>query len=112
MFMSYTPQAPTALSNGPTIIEAQVETAIDMIQKLEAQKAKSIEATKEAEVEWKELIDSMVKFTLFPFTDSWWNGANLPGKKAENQLYIAGINTYESQCRATMDGWKGFDVKT
>lgn len=90
MFMAYTPQAPTALSNGPTIIEAQVETIVDMIAKLEAEKAESIEAQRAAEVEWKETLDAMSKYTLIPYTDSWWNGANIPGKKAENMIYVGG----------------------
>lgn len=130
MFMDYSPQSPTALSNGPTIIEAQVETVVDMIKKLEEEKAKSIEATKQAEMEWAGLCDMMVspmgmpiterlsmltqylqsKYTLIPYTDSWWNGANIPGKKAQNLIYVGGINTYEGQMRATMEGWKGFDV--
>lgn len=110
MFMAYTPQAPTALSNGTTIIEAQVETAVDMIKKLENEGVRYFDPTKAAEEEWKANMNAMVKHTLFPFTDSWWNGANVPGKKAENMTYIAGINAYEAQCRATMDGWKGFEI--
>ncbi|KAK4497295.1 hypothetical protein PRZ48_011745 [Zasmidium cellare] len=89
VFMSYTPQAPTALSNGPTIIEAQVEMAVDAIKKLEAEGAKSIEPTPEAEEEWKNTCDSMIPFTLFAHTDSWWNASNIPGKKAQNLTYIA-----------------------
>ena len=111
-FMAYTPQAPTALSNGPTIIEAQVETIADMIAKLESEKAQSIEPTRAAEEEWKAKLGAMSKMTLIPYTDSWWNGANIPGKKAENMIYVGGINNYEPDCRATMDGWKGFDVVT
>ena len=110
MFMAYSPQAPTPLSNGPTIIEAQVETIVDMIKKLESEGVTSIEAQKAAEQEWKAALQTMVDYTLFPFTDSWWNGGNIPGKKAENLLYVAGIDNYEAQIRATMDGWKGFDV--
>ncbi|EME78106.1 uncharacterized protein MYCFIDRAFT_191354 [Pseudocercospora fijiensis CIRAD86] len=110
MFMAYTPQAPTALSNGPTIIESQVETIVDFIKKLEAEGAKSIEPRREAEIAWKNSLNEMTKHTLFPFTDSWWNGSNIPGKKAENMSYIAGIDLYEAQVRATMDGWKGFEV--
>lgn len=111
-FMAYTPQAPTALSNGPTIIEAQVETIVDMVSKLEAEGAKRIEPKRQAEEEWKTTLDTMSKHTLIPYTDSWWNGANIPGKKAENMIYVAGINTYEKQLRETMDGWQGFDVVT
>ena len=43
---------------------------------------------------------------------SWWNGANIPGKKAECMIYVGGINMYEAQCREKIDGWKGFDVVT
>lgn len=110
IFMAYTPQAPTALSNGPTIIEAQVETAVDMIKKLENEGVKSIEPKPEAEEEWKTTLDMMIQYTLFPYTDSWWNGSNIPGKKASNMIYVGGINMYEKQCRATMDEWKGFTV--
>ena len=110
MFMAYTPQAPTALSNGPSIIEAQVETIADMIAKLEAEKVTSIEPQRKAEEQWKALLAQMSSHTLFPFTDSWWNGANIPGKKAENMIFVGGVNMYEKMCREKMDGWKGFDV--
>ncbi|WPH00036.1 putative flavin monooxygenase, FAD/NAD(P)-binding domain superfamily [Acrodontium crateriforme] len=110
MFMVYSPQAPTPLSNGPTIIESQVEMSVDMIEKLDKEGAASIEAQKSAEDEWKHTLDAMSKMSLLPFTDSWWNGANIPGKKAENMIYIGGINIYEKQCRATFDEWKGFNV--
>ena len=71
-FMAYTPQAPTALSNGPTIIEAQIETIVDMISKLESENAKSIDPQRAAEEEWKQTLDAMSKYTLIPYTDSWW----------------------------------------
>lgn len=112
MFMSYTVHAPTARANGTTLIEAQVETIVDMITKLESEGAKSIEPTPKAEQEWKSDIDEANRKTLFPFTNSWWNGSNIPGKKVENLTYVAGIGDYEAKCRATLDGWKGFIVQT
>ncbi|KAK3714863.1 hypothetical protein LTR37_007598 [Vermiconidia calcicola] len=110
MFMGFAPQAPTALSNGPTCIEAQIEIVVDMVHKMELEGVRRIEAQPTAEEEWKASIDEMVKDTLFPFTNSWWNAANVPGKKAGNMLYVAGIEHYEAACRAKLDGWKGFDV--
>jgi hypothetical protein len=130
-FMVYSPQAPTALSNGPTIIgrpcfvvgrtlnlnkadeglvECQCDFAIDTIKALRAQGIKAIEPTRQAEDEWKEGMNAMVKHTLFPFTNSWWNTSNIPGKKAENQSYILGIDKYEATCRGKMAGWQGFEV--
>lgn len=102
--------APTALSNGPTIIEAQTDFICDTIAALRAQGATSIEAKAEAEDEWKESMNVMNKYTLYPYTNSWWNGSNIPGKTAENMTYIGGIDNYELQCREKMVGWKGFDV--
>lgn len=60
-WMVYSPQAPTALSNGPTILECQTSLVCDMIQSLRAQGAKSIEPTRDAELEWKTAINAMVE---------------------------------------------------
>ncbi|KAK6364221.1 hypothetical protein LTS17_012392 [Exophiala oligosperma] len=109
-FMIYTPHAPTALSNGPTIIEMQCDFVVSMIEKLEESKAKSVEPTREAEDNWDDMIDKMNKPTLFPLTNSWWTGANIPGKKVQMLTHIGGIDNYELQCRDTLDGFKGFDV--
>ena len=94
-FARYTPQAPTALSNGPTIIEAQVETIVDMVTKLEKENVKSIEPQKQAEADWKELCNTMMNHTLIPQTDSWWNGANIPGKKAESMIYVSASDFFK-----------------
>jgi hypothetical protein len=91
-------------------LECQVDFVVDTIAKLERENAKSIEPLHSAEVEWKNMITMMNDRTLFPFTSSWWTGGNIPGKKAEPMTYIGGIDNYEKQCRATMDGWKGFEV--
>ena len=109
-FMVYSPQSPVTLSNGPTIIECQVEMIADTIKRLEAAGARSIEPRPSAEKIWKTAIDDMHKGTLFPFTDSWWNGGNIPGKKKENINFIAGIEIYEKVCRDILAEWKGFKV--
>ncbi len=105
-----TPQAPTALSNGPTIIEAQADFILSAIEKLEKEGAKSIEPNKDAEDEWDAMIDTMSKYTLLPLTNSWWNGANVPGKRIQMLTHPGGIQMYEAQCRETLQDWKGFTV--
>jgi hypothetical protein len=60
-----------------------VETAVDMIAALESQNAKSIEAQPEAATAWKKGIAEVENMTLLPQTLSWWNAANVPGKKVE-----------------------------
>ncbi|KAI4943526.1 hypothetical protein J4E91_009163 [Alternaria rosae] len=110
MFISYSPQAPTPFTNAIPIIEAQVELAVDIIMKVERAGAKSIEATRSAEIEWKTHLNALVEGTLFPYTDSWWNGADVPGKKKEIMAYIAGIKHYETKCRANIEGLQGFNI--
>ncbi|KAF2743843.1 FAD/NAD(P)-binding domain-containing protein [Sporormia fimetaria CBS 119925] len=109
-WMIYSPQAPTALSNGTTIIEAQADFICDTISAMKTQGAISIEAQREAEDEWKVRCNTMAQYTLYPYTDSWWNGSNIPGKVAENMTYILGIDNYEAECREKMNGWKGFNI--
>jgi hypothetical protein len=108
--MTYTPQSPTALSNDTTIIEAQIETIVNIVAKLDFEGAKSIEPRQEAEIEWKKSPSEMANHTLFPYTSCCWDGGNIPGKKAVGMTYIAGINQYEKQCRATTNDWSGFEV--
>ena len=45
-----------------------------MIAKLESENARSIEAQRTAEQEWKKGLETMANYTLIPYTDSWWNG--------------------------------------
>lgn len=86
---------------------------------MEKQRIRSIEAKKSAEDEWHNLIQEMNRPTLFPFTNSWWNGGNIPGKTAQNVTHTGGIAVYEAQCRSRLNNWEGFiviplteDVKT
>lgn len=110
MFVPYSPQAPTPFTNAIPIIEAQVELAVDIITRVERAGAKSIEATRDAEIEWKTYLNALIEGTLFPYTDSWWNGADVPGKKKEMIAYIAGIKHYEAKCRANIEGLQGFNM--
>lgn len=96
--------------NAPTIIECQTDFIIDTITKLEKENAKSIEPTHKAEMEWKEKINTTTDKTLLPFTNSWWTGGNVPGKKAESMNYVLGITQYEKDLRSTLEDSKGFDV--
>jgi hypothetical protein len=83
---------------------------METIQGLESINAKSIEPKESAETEWKDLLERMISPTLFQFAGSWWNGANVPGKKRQVFNYVGGINTYEKTCHDSIGAWKGFDI--
>lgn len=118
-FMTYTPLSPTALSNGTTIIESQCDFATAAIEKvLESDRQaaggrgiKTVEALPEAEDEWADYINEQNAGTLFPLTQSWWTGANIPGKKQQMLTYLNGLVNYEKDIRERLDRWEGFDVR-
>jgi hypothetical protein len=92
------------------MIEAQSDWVVSAIEKLEKDGASSFEPTKDAEDGWSSMIEELNKPTLYPFTNSWWNKANLPGKKSQILTHPGGIEMYERQCRETLEGWKGFEI--
>lgn len=102
--------APAALTNGPTLIETQSDFVTSAIEKLEAQQAMYIEATFEAAEAWDKMIEDMNAPTLFPLTNSWWNTANVPGKKIQNITHLGGLKMYEDQIKDSLHDWKGFRV--
>lgn len=83
MFFLYGAQGPTAFSNGPTCVEVQGDWIVDAIAKCQSDKITYLEATKDSEQRWRELVLSLSAKTLFDGTDSWYNGGNIAGKPKE-----------------------------
>jgi len=98
------------LSNGTTTIEVQGDLVADMIKKMHEEGIETIEARPEAADKWAADIQEMNEQTLFPLTNSWYMGANIPGKKREQLNYLAGIETYERVCKEAIESWSGFEV--
>jgi hypothetical protein len=91
-------------------IEIQVEILVDLIQKLEDEGIKSIEARRESEQRWKQGIQDANNKTLLPLTNSWYMGSNVPGKPREQLNYLGGIGNYERECRKALSTLDGFSV--
>lgn len=102
--------APTAFTNGPVFIESQVDIIIDLLKKLRTYGIRSIEARRDAEERWKQAIQKANNQTLLPLTDSWYMGANIPGKKREQLNYLGGIQEYERECREALETLEGFNI--
>ncbi|KIW17952.1 hypothetical protein PV08_05147 [Exophiala spinifera] len=110
LFMVYSPQAPTALANGPPLIEIQVDWIAAALEAMQEQHIKSITPDPAAAQKWRERIQEVCNLTLYPETDSWWNGGNVPGKLKEPMLYMEGVDTYNSVITAALKNWEGFQV--
>jgi len=74
------PQSPSVLTNMPVAIEQNVEWIAGLIQYMRAHDLDVAEPAREAEDKWVEHHDQVAAATLLLGTDSWWVGANIPGK--------------------------------
>lgn len=100
---------PTAFTNGPIFVEMQVDFLADFLTKIRAEGIKTFEPQRQAAEKWRQDIQDDNDKTLFPLTDSWYMGANIPGKKREQLNYIRGIQNYDKACRESLEHSQGFD---
>ncbi|MFP6817091.1 MAG: NAD(P)/FAD-dependent oxidoreductase [Pseudomonadales bacterium] len=110
MLMLYGPQSPTAFCNGPTCAEVQGDWVIDCLSHLRDRQLARIEATDTAADNWAAYIAELGEGTLFPEADSWYMGANIPGKRRQ-PLYHPDVQGYVEQCAdAAANGYAGFEL--
>ncbi len=109
MLVSYGPQAPTAFCNGPTSAEYQGEYIVECLAYLRERGLTRIEATPEAEEAWRNQCFDLAETTLFPQADSWYMGANIPGKVREMLMYPGGLPLYLQELReSAAKGYAGY----
>ena len=109
LMVSYGPQAPTAFCNGPTSAEFQGDYIVECLVYMRERGLSRIETTPEAEEAWRQQCLELVKPTLFPKADSWYIGANIPGKKREILMYTGGVPMYMEALNAcAANGYEGY----
>ena len=104
------PGSPSVLSNMMISIEQHVDWITDSIVHLRSRNLSCIEATKVAEDGWVDHVNELASATLFPKADSWYMGANIPGKPRVFMPYLAGVGPYREICeRVAANGYEGFE---
>lgn len=96
MFFVYGPHAPTGVANGPTCAEIQGDWIVELLDRMRKDNKTRIVATGEAELKFKDTVNSLWNKTLLPLADSWWQGANIPGRPKEALNFAGGIPLYLS----------------
>ncbi len=108
LLMLYGPQSPTAFCNGPTCAEIQGDWVVACLDHMRSNGLSRIEATDEAADAWSAHLAAIAADTLFPRADSWYMGANIPGKHRE-LLYYPSPQDYIERCEeAARAGYSGF----
>jgi cyclohexanone monooxygenase len=103
------PCNPAVLTNVPATIEHDVEWIADCVEYLEQNEITAIEPTEEAERAWVAHNAELVEGTLYPLANSWWMGANIPGKPRVFMAYVGGLHRFRKRCAEVADaGYDGF----
>ena len=105
------PASPSVLTNMVPAIEQHVEWIADCIAHALAQGRPHIEASLAAEDAWIAHHDEVADGTVFPSCNSWYVGANVPGKPRRVTPYTGGFPAYIEKCEAVVaNGYEGFSV--
>jgi cation diffusion facilitator CzcD-associated flavoprotein CzcO len=103
------PGSPSVLSNMIVSIEQHVDWIADCVAYLREYDKATVEATAAAEDSWVAHVSEMGHATLYPRANSWYMGANIPGKPRIFMPYIGGVGAYRQKCDAvSANGYEGF----
>lgn len=92
------PGSPSVLSNMMVSIEQHVDWVCDGIADLLSDGLATIEPSPEAEAGWGRHVNDGADITLYPRANSWYMGANVPGKPRVFLPYVGGVDFYRRAC--------------
>lgn len=92
------PGSPSVLSNMAVSIEQHVDWVTDCLVDLRAKGMTRIEPTPLAEDGWNQHVADCAAISLHPTANSWYMGANVPGKPRVFYPYIGGVDNYRAVC--------------
>ena len=113
LFMITGPGSPSVLSNMIVSIEQHVDWITDCIAHMGDRQLQAIEATTAAEEAWIHHVNDVAKGTMFtsPSCNSWYLGANIPGKPRIFMPYVGGVGAYREKCDEVVEnGYEGFEL--
>ena len=111
LFFITGPGSPSVLSNVIVCIEQHVDWISGALEHLRARGLDRIEATVAAEDAWVEHVNEVAQRTLFPVANSWYMGANIPGKPRVFMPYVGGVGPFRRICdKVAAKGYEGFEI--
>jgi cyclohexanone monooxygenase len=109
LFIITGPGSPSVLSNMIVSIEQHVDWIADCVAWMRDRGLEVMEANKDAEDKWVAHVNEVAHTTLYPQANSWYMGANIPGKPQIFMPYIGGVGAYRQICNdVAAKGYEGF----
>jgi cyclohexanone monooxygenase len=113
LFIVTGPGSPSVLSNVVLSIEQHVEWITDFVAYLRKHDIDWAEPRAQVQDSWVAHVNDVAAQTLFPVGNSWYLGANVPGKPRVFMPYIGGVGRYRAICdQVAAAGYTGFDLGT
>ena len=109
LFLITGPGSPGVKSNMALSIEQHSDWIADCLRYMQAHGLTRIDAKTEAEDAWSQHVTAVADATLYPLADSWYIGANIPGKPRVFMPYVGGVPAYKKRCdQVAANGYEGF----
>ena len=113
MFMITGPQSPGVKSQMILSIEWHINWIANCLSHMRNNNHTRVAAEVEAQQQWVDHVREVAGSTLYPLANSWYMGANIPGKARVFMPYVAGVEAYTKECnRVTQNGYQGFEFST
>jgi len=109
LFMITGPQSPGVKSQMILACEQHVDWIADCLQYMRNRGFSCLEAEEQAEGAWVQHNNEVADRTLYPLANSWYVGANIPGKPRVFMPYVGGMTAYKKKCDdVAAKGYEGF----
>jgi cyclohexanone monooxygenase len=111
MFVVTGPGSPSVKTQMILAIEQHTDWIADCLTYMRSQGYSRIEATPAAQDAWVEHVNHVADSTLYPLANSWYVGANIPGKPRVFMPYVGGFAGYKQKCdTVAASGYEGFTL--
>ena len=110
MFMITGPQSPGVKSQMILSIEWHVNWIAECLVHMMDSNHTRVMAKEDAQRRWVDHVREVANSTLYPLANSWYMGANIPGKPRVFMPYVAGVEAYTKECNRIVEkGYEGFE---
>jgi cation diffusion facilitator CzcD-associated flavoprotein CzcO len=108
LFMIHGPGSPGVFFTMPLGGERTTAWIAECIRHLREKDFGAVEATQDAEASWDREINEIADRTLYPRTNSWYMGANIPGKPRQFLGHLRGSQYFDRLSEVAEAGYEGF----
>ena len=108
LFMITGPGSPSVKMQMILAIEQHIDWITDFLKHLRSNNFARAEANRDSEDAWVEHVNTVADSTLYPLANSWYLGANIPGKPRVFMPYVGGFHKYKQTCdEVAAKGYEG-----